>query len=173
MNELKLYSELLSDIKGRVRQEQIRANISANAEMLATYWDVGKMIHQRQQTEGWGKGVLPRLAKDLKNELSEVKGFSERNLEFMVQFYREYNGVQIPKPSVSELENNPDPIWQPSVAKLAEAISPPAVAQLENQSDFKQRLILSTKWKERSPWSEKKWRNTGEISTKKLCRKSF
>ena len=47
MNELKLYSELLSDIKGRVRQGQIRANISANAEMLVTYWDVGKMIHQR------------------------------------------------------------------------------------------------------------------------------
>jgi len=175
MKELKLYSELLNDIKLRVRQGQLRVNISANAEMLATYWDVGKMIHEMQQLEGWGKGVLPRLAKDLKNELSEVKGFSERNLEFMVQFYREYNGVEIPKPSVSELENKPKSIsplpvakletttnliWQPSVAKLgnkaktkgkppvsqlAEAISPTALAKLENEN-IKQKLILSTKW---------------------------
>ena len=78
------------DIKGRVRQGQIRANISANAEMLATYWDVGKMIHQRQQIERWGAGVIPRLAKGLRNELSEVKGFSERNLDRMMSFYKEY-----------------------------------------------------------------------------------
>ncbi len=67
-SNLSLYKNLLGDIKSRVRQGQLRANLSANAEMLATYWDIGKMIYQRQQQEGWGKGVVPRLAKDLKNE---------------------------------------------------------------------------------------------------------
>lgn len=47
------------------------------------------MIHERQQQEGWGKGIIPRLAIDLKNELSDVKGFSERNILRMLTFYRE------------------------------------------------------------------------------------
>lgn len=48
------------------------------------------MLRQRQQEEGWGTGVIPRLAKDLHNDLPEVKGFSERNLGRMIRFYREY-----------------------------------------------------------------------------------
>lgn len=58
--------------------------------MLELYWDVGRMIEERQQREGWGSSVIPRLARDIKNEFSEVKGFSERNLKRMTQFYREY-----------------------------------------------------------------------------------
>ncbi|MFN8258053.1 MAG: PDDEXK nuclease domain-containing protein [Bacteroidales bacterium] len=127
--ELVLYNTLLSDIKNRVRLGQIRANLSANAEMLATYWDIGKMIHERQQMEGWGKGVIPRLAKDLKNELSDVKGFSERNLRSMVNFYIEYQTAsqiwklpvaKLSKESIAEtslIESN-EPIWQLPVAKL-------------------------------------------------------
>jgi hypothetical protein len=40
-----------------------------------------------------GAGVLRRLAFDLKNELSDQQGFSERNLKLMTQFYREYPGL--------------------------------------------------------------------------------
>ena len=72
--------------------------------MLVTYWDIGKMIHERQNTEGWGKGVIPRLSMDLKNELPEEKGFSERNLRSMVRFYLEYTAIwQLP---VAELEKS-------------------------------------------------------------------
>ncbi len=35
------------------------------------------MIQQRQKAEGWGPAVIPRLARDIRNELPEVKGFSE------------------------------------------------------------------------------------------------
>lgn len=42
------------------------------------YWDIGRMIHERQEQHGWGAGTIPKLAKDLNNELSEVKGSSER-----------------------------------------------------------------------------------------------
>lgn len=92
-SDLKQYNTLLHDIKLRVRQGQLRANLKANAEMLAAYWDIGKMIHQRQQIEGWGAGVIPRLAKDLKNQLSEIKGFSVRNISRMVTFYFEYKEI--------------------------------------------------------------------------------
>jgi hypothetical protein len=77
--------------------------------MIAMYWDIGRMIHQRQKEKGWGAGVIPRLAVDLKNELPEVKGFSERNIGYMIRFAREYGHR---------------PILQQSVAKLAGAREP-------------------------------------------------
>ena len=88
--EITLYRELLGDIKTRVRQAQHKAMLSANAEMILMYWDIGRMIAARQEREGWGAGVIPRLAVDLKNELPEEKGFSDTNLKRMVQFSREY-----------------------------------------------------------------------------------
>jgi predicted nuclease of restriction endonuclease-like (RecB) superfamily len=84
------YPELLTQIKQRIRQGQVRAIMAANAEMIALYWDIGQLIAVRQHLEGWGAAVIPRLARDLHNELPEVKGFSERNIKLMVQFYREY-----------------------------------------------------------------------------------
>ncbi|NQU38669.1 MAG: DUF1016 domain-containing protein [Lentisphaerae bacterium] len=89
-DELMLYRNLLGDIKSRVRHAQHRAALSANAEMLRLYWDIGRMIDARQEQEGWGAGVIPRLAVDLKNELPEEKGFSETNIKRMVQFNQEY-----------------------------------------------------------------------------------
>ncbi len=54
------------------------------------YWDIGRMIHERQQHEGWGTKVIPQLSLDIRNELPEVKGFFERNLKRMIAFYRKY-----------------------------------------------------------------------------------
>lgn len=74
-----LYANLLNDIKTRIRQAQVKATFSANAEMIMMYWDIGRMVHQRQQQAGWSAAIIPKLSRDLINELPEVKGFSERN----------------------------------------------------------------------------------------------
>jgi predicted nuclease of restriction endonuclease-like (RecB) superfamily len=88
--ELIFYKALLTDIKSRIQLAQVKATFSANAEMIALYWDIGKMIALRQKQEGWAASVIPKLSKDLKNELPEVSGFSERNLGYMIRFAREY-----------------------------------------------------------------------------------
>lgn len=88
--ELAISKDLLIEIKSRVRQAQQRAALSANAEMIRLYWDIGRLIAARQQEEGWGAGVIPRLAVALKNELPEEKGFSPTDLKRMAQFAREY-----------------------------------------------------------------------------------
>ncbi|MDI1312629.1 PDDEXK nuclease domain-containing protein [Prosthecobacter sp.] len=93
--ELTHYKDLLGDIKIRVRQAQHKAALSANAEMIRMYWEIGCMIAARQKREGWGAGVIPRLAMDLKNELPEEKGFSERNIGYMIRFAREYGAPPI------------------------------------------------------------------------------
>ncbi len=87
------YKDLLSEIKSRVRKAQNRVATVANIELLALYWDIGGLLVDRQKMEGWGAGVLRRLATDLKNELSDQQGYSERNLKLMTQFYREYPGL--------------------------------------------------------------------------------
>lgn len=46
--ELTLYRDLLGDIKTRVRQAQHRAALSANAEMILMYWEIGRMIADRR-----------------------------------------------------------------------------------------------------------------------------
>ena len=84
------YVPLLDSIKTRIRRAQVRATLSANAEMFLLYWDVGRIVADRQNTEGWGTGVITRLAADIKNDMPEVKGFSKRNIWLMIRFYREY-----------------------------------------------------------------------------------
>jgi predicted nuclease of restriction endonuclease-like (RecB) superfamily len=103
-------------VKGRIQSAQTRAVLAVNAELVRLYWDIGHIIHQRQEREGWGAAVIPRLAKELKNELPELKGFSERNIKLMLAFYREYS--------------TPDAIVQPPVAQLPSTpVSPQPVAK--------------------------------------------
>ena len=137
--ELMLYRELLVDIKVRIRQAQHRAALAANAEMILMYWDIGRMIAARQEREGWGAGVIPRLAIDLKNELPEEKGFSERNLKYMIRFAREYP---------------PQPIVQRAVAQLQKAdpgaaatVSPPlANPETSSMLSLVQRSVAQIPW---------------------------
>ena len=106
-NELAFYKELLGEIKNRIRQAQIKATLSVNAEMIEMYWDIGQMIHERQQQEGWGARVIPRLARDIRNELPELKGFSERNIKRMLRFYREYpDGLSKVPQAVAQLSSD-------------------------------------------------------------------
>jgi hypothetical protein len=42
------YSHLLEEIKTRIQQAQTRAVFSVNAELLRLYWDIGRMIDERQ-----------------------------------------------------------------------------------------------------------------------------
>ena len=92
--QLKQYHDLLASIKEQIVQSQHKAFYSANATMLQMYWCIGRLISERQKQEGWGKSVIPRLSTDLKNDFPEQKGFSERNIGYMIAFYREYPILQ-------------------------------------------------------------------------------
>ena len=102
-SDLAFYGGLLTEIKDRIRQAQTKATLSANTEMVLMYWDIGRMIQQRQQMEGWGAGIIPRLARDIRNELPEIKGFSERNIGYMIRFFREYEEPSILQQAVAKL----------------------------------------------------------------------
>ncbi len=126
------YASLLDEIKGRIRRAQTRAILSANREMLALYWEVGRLIRSRQQIEGWGAGVLRRLATDLKNDLPGVKGFSERNLKRMTQFHRAY-------PDLFEI--GPLALAQLGAGEPRSPKGPPAVARFDGAEEELRQLV--------------------------------
>ena len=135
------YPALLEGIKQRIHAARVRATLAANAELIRLYWDIGRAIDQRQQREGWGAGVIPRLARDIRNDLPEVKGFSERNIKRMLAFCRAYGDLstivpqaaaQLPEASSRAL---PPAILPQPAAKLKRAAKvPQPVAQLKSAS---------------------------------------
>ena len=48
------YAALLRKIKKRVLIAQQRAIYAVNEEMLRMYWDIGGMLQQSQDIDGWG-----------------------------------------------------------------------------------------------------------------------
>jgi predicted nuclease of restriction endonuclease-like (RecB) superfamily len=119
------YPALLKEITDRIRLGQLRASVAVNIELLALYWDVGRMVDQRQTEEGWGAGIIPRLAEDIRNDLPEIKGFSVRNIHRMLAFYKEYRESLI----------LPLPVAEFASAGMEGQIVPPIVAQLPQGTD--------------------------------------
>jgi predicted nuclease of restriction endonuclease-like (RecB) superfamily len=97
------YAALLAEVKERVRSAQYEALKVVNKELVVLYWDIGRLIVERQDREGWGKSVVERLANDLRNEFPGVKGFSVQNLWYMRHFYLEYRDNEKLQPLVGEI----------------------------------------------------------------------
>lgn len=97
------YGILLTELKTRIHAAQYAALRAVNKELLALYWDIGKLIEERQEAEGWGKAVVERLSADLRSEFGEKSGFSGRNLWYMRIFYREYKLLSNLQPLAAEI----------------------------------------------------------------------
>lgn len=80
------YTDLLGDLKNRVRAARTQAIRTVNTQLIGLYWSIGKTILERQEVEQWGSGVIGRLADDLRAEFPEMKGLSRSNLFYMRGF---------------------------------------------------------------------------------------
>jgi predicted nuclease of restriction endonuclease-like (RecB) superfamily len=97
------YSKLLGEIKERISSAQYEALKAVNKELISLYWDIGRMIVERQQGESWGKSVVEQLAGDLRKEFPGIQGFSAQNLWRMRQFYLTYQNDKKLSPMVREI----------------------------------------------------------------------
>ena len=84
------YGELLGEIKERIRTAQYAALRSVNLQLLSLYWDIGRLISNRQEGETWGRSVVETLASDLRKEFPGISGFSAANLWRIKHFYETY-----------------------------------------------------------------------------------
>ncbi|MCW4470247.1 PDDEXK nuclease domain-containing protein [Flavobacterium sp. MFBS3-15] len=94
-------SELLTEARGRIVQ-------SVNHTMVLTYYEIGRMIvHEEQngnERADYGKQLIKTLSIKLTADFG--KGFSQRNLEQMRQFYLVYSKAQTLS-AESEEDNKP------------------------------------------------------------------
>lgn len=97
------YKKILQEIKQRVYKAQYDALKAVNKELIALYWDIGKMIVKQQERHGWGKSVVENLARDLQNEFPGIHGFSAQNLWRMKQFHQTYVNNEKLSPLVREI----------------------------------------------------------------------
>jgi predicted nuclease of restriction endonuclease-like (RecB) superfamily len=148
------YAPLLAEIKARIRTAQVKAALAANAELVLLYWQMGQRIAEIQAKEGWGAGVIPRLAADLHAEFPEMRGFSERNIGYMIRFAHEYGEPPILQQAAAKL--GAPAIVPTASAQLPDAASsavgkpilPQAVAKLppDDPSSFLQPLVAKLPW---------------------------
>jgi predicted nuclease of restriction endonuclease-like (RecB) superfamily len=89
------YAGFLVEIKDQIKQERLKAVISANSALVLMYWNIGRSILNRQNSAGWGAKVIDRLSVDLKDEFPEMNGFSSRNLKYMRKFAENWPDISI------------------------------------------------------------------------------
>jgi predicted nuclease of restriction endonuclease-like (RecB) superfamily len=97
------YPAILADIKRRIQQERLRVVVAANAAMVGLYWEIGRLILDRQSNAGWGAKVIDRLSADLRDAYPDMQGFSPRNLKYMRAFAAAWPNAEIVQRVVARL----------------------------------------------------------------------
>jgi hypothetical protein len=59
------YGVLLTALKNRIQEAQLRAGLAVNRELVLLYWQIGKDVLHNQERLGWGAKVIDRLPVDL------------------------------------------------------------------------------------------------------------
>ncbi len=103
------YAVFLEQIKTKIRSAQIKATYVVNQELIKLYWEIGKDLAQKEENEGWGAKVI---AKDLKDEFPNIKGFSKRNLLYMKQFADAYPDFEFTQQAVAQIP------WEQNIVLL-------------------------------------------------------
>ncbi|MFA5139849.1 MAG: PDDEXK nuclease domain-containing protein [Elusimicrobiota bacterium] len=114
------YAAALHAIKERIRQERLRVVVAANSALVRLYWDIGRMILERQDRTGWGARVVDRLACDLRKAFPDMKGFSPRNLKYMRAFAAAWPDPRIVQETLAQIT------WYQNLALLEKLEDPDA-----------------------------------------------
>lgn len=97
------YAILLNDLKNKIQTTRLRTVLNANAELVLMYWEIGYIILQKQENEGWGAKVIDRLSYDLRTAFPDMKGFSPRNLKYMRAFAAAWSDKAIVQELLAQL----------------------------------------------------------------------
>ena len=97
------YPALLAEVKARIQSAQYAALRAVNKELVSLYWDIGRLIVERQQSAKHGAAIAERLADDLRAAFPGVGGFSTQNLHYMRQLFQEYSATPNLQPLVGEI----------------------------------------------------------------------
>lgn len=97
------YLEWVRELSLRIQGARQRAVLAVNSEQLRLYHHIGAEILDRQKRLGWGAKVIDQLAKDLRTAFPDAKGFSARNLKYMLYFAQHCPELRIGQQSAAQL----------------------------------------------------------------------
>ncbi|MBK9642910.1 MAG: DUF1016 family protein [Saprospiraceae bacterium] len=79
-----------TDIIQLIKQSRTNAIKAVNAELINLYWNIGEHISKKIEQSEWGDSVVTELANFIQTQEPEIKGFSDKNIWRMKQFYETY-----------------------------------------------------------------------------------
>jgi len=79
-----------TDIIQLIKQSRTNAIKAVNAELINLYWNIGEYINKKIEQSEWGDSVVKELAYFIQIQEPEIKGFSDKNIWRMKQFYETY-----------------------------------------------------------------------------------
>lgn len=85
-----IISPSFEDVIGMIQQTRQQVLHLANKAMVDLYWRVGQYVSNKIATAEWGEGVVRQLADHIANCHPDIKGFSDKNIWRMKQFYETY-----------------------------------------------------------------------------------
>ena len=87
VNDLQIH---FSEVTQIIRQARYEALKKVNTELINLYWRIGQYISERTAKDNWGKSVVVQLAAFIAANEPNTRGFSDKNLWRMKQFFEEY-----------------------------------------------------------------------------------
>lgn len=90
MTELTTYNRFFQDVIDTINNAKYEVFKAVNKFHIGQNFEIGKLIVQNQEKNGWGKSIVDTLSKDINRVIDGVKGYSPQNLWRMRQFYLEY-----------------------------------------------------------------------------------
>ena len=93
------FDELTAIIE-RSRERVFR---SINTELIDLYWEIGKYISEKSNTDNWGKSIVKVFSEYIQKNYVGIKGFSAQNIWRMKQFYETYAQNEKLSPLVREI----------------------------------------------------------------------
>ncbi|MFK7932304.1 MAG: DUF1016 N-terminal domain-containing protein, partial [Saprospiraceae bacterium] len=94
VEKTELYQKLLESIIDTIQIARSKAYKTLNRHHLLSNFNIGKLIVESQQINGWGKSVVDNLSIDITKLVKGKKGYSSANLWHMRQFYLTYHEDQ-------------------------------------------------------------------------------
>jgi len=79
-----------SEILQQIQQSRQKVFTHINTALMDLYWHIGQLISQKVSSQAWGKKVVTDLAQYIAQQDPELKGFSDKNLWRMKQFFETY-----------------------------------------------------------------------------------
>ncbi|HCS20840.1 MAG TPA: hypothetical protein DIW47_09825 [Bacteroidetes bacterium] len=92
-----------TDIVQLIKQSRTDAIRAVNTELINLYWNIGKYIIEKLEKSEWGDSVVTELAQLIQQNEPEIRGFSDKNIWRMKQFYETYRDFPKLSPLVREI----------------------------------------------------------------------